>query len=155
AALDQRCRKPEQPRAPNGERLSKKIENVAELRAFVEENETEIVQKARALCYGIKGHAEEVAQELYPKLFKVLGEHPNGIDNAWGMTHTVMARLAIDKYRKLKRTRRRIKRLEFPDSIPDPHDARVFEHADIEELCKALEKLPPRLKTIVVGIFLE
>jgi RNA polymerase sigma factor (sigma-70 family) len=155
SAAGEKLRLPEQPRAPSGAKLTNEVRSFEELRAFVNKHHVEIVQKAKALTFGTNGNPEEIVQELFPRLKIALDRSPNGFNNAWGMTHAIMARLAIDQYRTLKRTRERIKRLEFPDSIPDHHHKRDLYGTDAEALSNALDTLPQRLKKIVVGIFLE
>lgn len=147
-------RLPEEPRAPSGGWHPRKIETIDELREFIEANATEINMKAKVFCRR-SADAEEVVQELFIRLRHVLETSATGINNAWAITHTVMARLAIDHYRRSARNKTRIKRLEFPDSIPDCNSGGQSEASDIEALCKALDSLPPRLRLIVIGIFIE
>jgi RNA polymerase sigma factor (sigma-70 family) len=142
---------PEQPRAPNENWFSRRIESLSELRKFFEENATEIRQKAEILC---RAGAEDASQELFPRMVRFLRGHPSGIDNAWALVHTMLARAAIDSYRTLKRTKNRVKRLEFPDPIPD-HDRERASDEDVETLQQALATLPPRLRLIVSGIFID
>jgi RNA polymerase sigma factor (sigma-70 family) len=142
---------PEQPRAPHENRFSRRVKSIEELREFFAQNATEIRQKAELLC---RSGAEDATQELFPKMVRFLHGNPNGIDNAWGIIHTMLARAAIDGYRTLKRSKSRVKRLEFPDSIPD-HDRGRINHEDIEALRHALKALQPRLRLIVSGIFID
>ena len=149
-------RLPEQPRAPSSERFSKRVLHTETIRRFVEENGPSILRKARIFCKGDSHAAEEITQELYPRMIRVAENSPDGIlHQPWGVAQRILARLAIDHFRKEKRIRKHIKRLEFPDSIPVPDEHREIANEDCEMLTKALHTLPPRLKVVVVGIFLE
>jgi RNA polymerase sigma factor (sigma-70 family) len=116
-------------------------------------NADEIHRKARMLCYGSTERADEVLQELYPRLVAVLRRNPQGFDNAWAVIHRVAARLAIDSYRKYRRSLRTKQLLdpgELCDSGRPPPDM-----PDTETLHSAIASLPERLQVIVLGIFIE
>lgn len=143
-------RLPEQPRAPDS------ITNPEELRTFVEKNMIAMFKRAKVFCYGNVEEAREIVQELYPRMVIVLEHSQSGvIAYPWSCALQILARLAIDRYRKERRTRARIKRLEFPDSIPDDPPQQRASDKDLEELCRALESLSSRSKAIVAGIFLD
>lgn len=151
AAIEPRL--PEQPRAPNRERLPERIGSIPELRAFMNAHADEIHSKARMLCYGSTERADEVLQELYPRLVSVLRRNPSGFDNAWAMIHRVAARLAIDSYRKHRRalrTKQLLEPGELTDAARPPPDM-----PDSEALHAAISSLPDRLKFIVLGIFID
>lgn len=143
----------EKPRAPSSPRFSKRVDTVAELRAFVNEHADEIRQKATILTYGRRELADEVLQELYPRLVTVLGRNPHGIDNVWAVIHTVAARLAIDVYRKHRRSLR-TKQLLEPGELTDC-ERPPPELPDSDALRHAMATLPHRLQIIVSGIFIE
>lgn len=143
-----RVRLPEQPRAPA------RVATIEELRSFFEKNADSILQKAKLLCYGSVTNAEEITQELYPRMLRTLERSKRGIEYPWACAHQILARLAIDHYRKESRTRAHIKRLEFPDSIPEEAPS-VMAREDGQRVLKAVDSLPPRDQQILVGIFLE
>ncbi len=145
----QRQTLPEQPRAPS--ECPHRVTTEDELRGFVGVHAADIARKANILCYGSHDSSQEVVQELYPRLLKVLQRSPEGLQNPWAVIHQVAARLAIDCHRQNVR-RQTVKELPHPESIVDKgrKDTSTF-----DAILAAIEVLPDRLKAIVLGIFIE
>lgn len=65
---------PEKPRIPTVAKSWKRLKNAREIQDFVTNNLEDIRRKARIFCRGDSSNAEDVVQELYPRLLRVLDQ---------------------------------------------------------------------------------
>lgn len=132
------------------------IRNAAELKCFVTENYPRVMRYAIAAANGSRDIAEDVVQELYPRMLRMVQQNPEGLREPWAAVRILTRNLAADTFRKLARDRQ-IKRHHNVDEIVDIRETgeAAWATARIDEVRNAMTTLDRRIGRVLCGVYLE
>lgn len=144
---------PEVPRGPDLTRYDA-IHTREDLRRFVSENHDQLRLRARNLTTGQVDEADELLQELYPRMRRMLELNPQGIKYPWAATLHVLARLKIDALRR-RCIRQRIKSVATIEEFADRSVQTEADCETVDRMHHALKSLPQKMRCVLWGIFIE
>jgi RNA polymerase sigma factor (sigma-70 family) len=138
---------------------SREIRTVEQLKTFTENHYDDIRRLVRRQCFHTPGQAEDVTQELYPRLAKFLATSPNGIREPWAFIRTAAMRLAIDELRRQATLSRRFVAFHEDSFLPPSADEPADRPEEKEELSRrvrqVIRSLDSQEQTVVTRIFFE
>lgn len=135
------------------------IRTIEQLDAFMQSNFEQIRRTVIASCLHAPEQAEDVFQELYPRLVRFLADSTDGIHEAWKFIRTTSRRLAIDEFRRAAVRSTRFVPLYDETFLPHKQSDNPSDADETEKLTdllhQAISSLPERQRFVITRIFLD
>lgn len=137
---------------------TEQIRTVEQLNAFFAQNFAAVDQLVRGRCFRTPDQADDIVQEVYPRMVRFLGQNAEGIRQPWAALTTIARHLAIDQLRRSSTVARRFIPLQ-EDAFASPAEqddagANTGE-SSYAILHAAIASLSSRERQVISAVFLN